>query len=548
MITVEAWASTDQARAEAMQPLVSRWQPRDQPIWSAHDASTTDGLTCAGYYGAVFDGRHVYGCPIRSHKDRTSVHGHVWRCDTHADFHDAAAWEAFDAGATDGLQTVCYYGAAFDGRHVIFAPRDDSNTYHSRVLRYDTQGSFKEQDAWSAFDAGLPHSAQGAAFDGKHVYFCPGYESRPGEQFSESHQSGMVLRMDTEAEFRDPASYQRFDTAQLGPEAVCFDGGAYDGRYVYLVPLVHGTVVRHDTQGDFDDASSWEAFDARPHGMGMNVGAVFDGRWLYFCAYGHSSMVRYDTRRPFTDAGSWERWDAAHTDGLDTGGFDGGFFDGRYVHFCPWTRQPPPGGSAFHCNFLRYDTTRSFDDAAAWSGYDASHTDGLRTVGYNAGAFDGRSFYAAPLYAGDGHDGDGDAFHGRVLRGDTIGGDGAFSLRYCDYGHNGGLCAAVPGPSFLINTDLGVRSIASHRPLAAGRHHLLGVYDGAMLQLWVDGELAAERQATGHVLETTVPVTTGSFSGGGASFDGQVEHSRVLSEALKPAAVAAAYVSFQQGG
>lgn len=527
-----------------MQPLVSQWRPLAEPSWSAFDATQTEGLVCAGYYGAVFDGRHIYNCPIRSHRDRSSVHGHVLRCDTHGDFHDAATWEAFDAGGTDGLNTVCYYGAAFDGRYVIFAPRDDSTGYHSRVLRYDTRGPFRERDAWSAHDADLPHSAQGAAFDGRHVYFCPGYESTPGQPLQEDQHSGTVLRMDTGADFHDPRSYRRFDTKVLGAQAVCFDGGAYDGRYVYFVPLLHGIVVRHDTQGDFEDADSWEAVDAKPHGLGLNVGAVFDGRWLYFCAYGHSSMVRYDTRRPFAAGDSWECWDAAATDGLDTGGFDGGFdggfFDGRYVHFCPWTRQSPPADSIYHCNFLRYDTTRAFGDAGAWSAHDAGNTDGLRSLGYNAGAFDGRFFYGAPLYDREG----GEAFHGKVLRCDTLGADGAFSLRYCDYGHNGGLCAAVPGPSFLVNTDAGVRSIASHHPLTGGRHHLLGTYDGNTLRLWIDGELVASREATGNLVATAVPVTTAEFSGGGARFGGDVERARVLHEALDRPALESTYRDF----
>lgn len=520
------------ASAEAMQPILSQWQPLSTPRFAAFDATTTQGLTTAGYYGAVFDGRHVYGCPIRSHADRGSVHGHVLRCDTHGDFHDPATWEAYDAGGTDGLNTVCYYGAAFDGRHVIFAPRDDSHGYHSRVLRYDTHGGFREADAWSAFDADLPHSAQGAAFDGQHVYFCPGYESVPGQPMTESVLSGKVLQMDTKAEFKEAASYRVFDTRVLGPEAVCFDGGAFDGRFIYFVPLLNGVVVRHDTQGDFDDAASWESFDARGCGMGMNVGAIFDGRWLYFCAYGHSSMVRYDTRASFTDPASWQRYEAANTSGFDTGGFDGGFFDGRFVTFCPWTRAVREGESMYHCNFLRFDTTCSFDDPKGWSGFDASHTDGLVSLGYNAGAFDGGAFYGAPLY-----DGKGDAYHGRMLRVDTIGERAAFSLRFCDYGHNGGLCAAVPGPSFLINTQGGVRSVATHRPLAAGRHHLVGIYDGDTLQLWIDGQLAAQRKARGALLAPDIPVTFGELSGGGARFDGQIERVRVLPRAWKAAQV-----------
>ena len=192
--------------------------------------------------------------------------------------------------------------------------------------------------------------------------------------------------------------------------------------------------------------------------MQMNVGAVFDGTFLYFCSYGHSLMIRYDTRRDFADASSWE------TCPLDVdGGYDGGFFDGRYVYFCPWTRGARAGRKIHHCHFLRYDTTTPFCDPQSWQTRDASATAGLHSVGYNAGAFDGRFFYAAPLL-----DGEGDKFHGRVLRCDALGTGGTFSLRYGDYGHNGGLCAAVPGPSFVVNTAQGARSIAAHRSLAPG--------------------------------------------------------------------------------
>ena len=528
-IAVEAWVRTSVDRTEAMQPLVSQWRPAETPVFSAYDATRTGGLLTAGHYGAVFDGRHVYYCPIRPFRRRDSVHGHVLRCDTHADFHDPAAWEAFDAGSTDGLTTVSYYGASFDGRHVIFTPREDLHGYHSRVLRFEAGRPFGDPASWSAHDAGLPVSGQGAATDGRYVYFPPGYESVPGRPFDESVPSGRVLRLDTHGEFRDPGSYQVFDTSRLSPQAVCFDGGAFDGRYIYLVPLIHGVVARHDTRGRFDDPAAWEVHDARPHGLGMNVGAVFDGRWLYFCSYGHSRMVRYDTTRPFADGNAWESWEAGGTDGLDTGGFDGGFFDGRYVYYCPWTRQAAPGEIPFHCNFLRYDTTRPFAAAASWSAYDASRTDGLHTVGYNAGAFDGRHFYGAPLF-----DGRGEAYHGRALRCDTLGRGGAFSLRYGDYGHNGGLCAAVPGPSFLINTEQGVRSVAAYRRLEPGAHHLAGIYDGRSLSLYVDGELAARRAASGRLVECDAEVTVGSLSGGSARFEGTVERARITPAAVTP--------------
>ena len=60
-ITVAATVHATEARCEAMQPVVSQWHPLSTPHFAAYDATATDGLICAGYYGAVFDGRHVYG-------------------------------------------------------------------------------------------------------------------------------------------------------------------------------------------------------------------------------------------------------------------------------------------------------------------------------------------------------------------------------------------------------------------------------------------------------------------------------------------------------
>ena len=127
------------------------------------------------------------------------------------------------------------------------------------------------------------------------------------------------------------------------------------------------------------------------------------------------------------------------------------------------------------------------------------------------------------------------------MRVDTLGENGAFSLRFCDYGHNGGLCAAVPGPSFLVNTEGGVRSVATHQPLPSGVHHLVGVYDGVSLQLWVNGQLLAQRAAQGHLLTPNLPVTLGQFDGGGARFGGQIEDVVVTPEAWTPAQIQQAF-------
>jgi hypothetical protein len=544
-LTVEAWAYAEESRAEALLPLVSKWAPRESMTaesFSAYDAGRTDGLDCFMYYGAVFDGRFVYFCPIRSKlRDRLSVHAHVLRYDTHKDFYSPQSWEAYDAGATDGLKTVCYYGAVFDGRYVFFTPRDEGTGYHSRVLRLDTTEAFKDPRSWQAFDAGLPHSKQSGAFDGRYIYFCPGYDGTTltGKTLAEDEGegSGQVLRFDTAGDFKNPSAYRVFDAKSVSPDAVCFDGAAFDGKYIYFAPLQRGGALRYDTTADFSAPSSWEFFDARPLGMKACVGVVFDGRHMYYVAYAHGTMLRFDTRLAFRDPTSWGTYDAAGTGGIDTGGFDGAFFDGRYIVFVPWIRTVAPGENKnrVHANFLRYDTQGLFNSPKSWDSYNAERTDGLVSRGYNGGAFDGRFFYGAPMYDGDSPD-----LHGRILRYDSTGKNGTFSLRWSDVGHNGGLCAAVPGPNFLVNTENGALSIAAHKALTPGWHHVAGVYDGRSIRLYIDGVLAAEREGSGRLARNTVDIEIGRIQQGVARFPGVVSEVRVSDVARSGAWIAAA--------
>ncbi len=511
-ITAEAWVYAGPYRAEAVMPLVAVWEPLSSfDTFSAHDAEGTDGLPSRGFFGAVFDGRYVYGCPSRTDQPFTAAHGGVLRFDTHGDFKDSSAYQTYDAGATDGLSTRGFYGGAFDGRYVYFNPRDDGGDKHSRFLRYDTRGDFKSATSWQAFDAEHAHTFQGCAFDGRYLYCCPGYTEVNGQDV----QSGALMRLDTQGDFKSRNSYQVFDTTVLGEQVLNYDGACYDGRHVYFAPLGGGQCLRHDPASEFGDPAGWETFDARAAcGMGSNVGAVFAGHHIYYCSYNNSTMVRYDTRGDFAEPGSWSAYEAADTEGLDTGGFDGGFFDGRYVYFIPFTRRATDDQSQFHGNYLRYDTAGAFEDAGSWSAADAAFVDGLHTTAFNGGATDGRYLYAAP-WRGDLDDG---RAHARILRYDTLGENGAFSLRYSDCGHNGGLCAAVPGPTFLVNTTVGVRGVSAHRTLEPGWHYLAGVYDGTAIQLVIDGEVVAQREATGAIQPTEVDVAIGHIAGGVGRF------------------------------
>ena len=553
-VTVEAWVHTDTSRAEALQALVSKWSLRaSMDAFESFDAGGVDGLNTRGFFGAVFDGRYVYFSPQYNGEER---HGNALRYDTHGGFDDPGSWAGYPAGDTSGLTTKGYYGAVFDGHYVYFVPRFDGEHHHSKLLRYDTREDFRCSESWDAFDVGEPVSHQSGAFDGRYIYFAPGYDE--GGTDSSSNRtvfveprgpSGKVLRYDTQGELTDPESYVTYDAGNTsGLNSKCYDGAVFDGRYVYFAPLDSiGIVLRCDTQGDFTAPESWVAWDASVtsgQAMGQCVGAIFDGRYVYFVPYANSVVVRYDTERVFDDPESWTAYDASDTSGLKTKGYDGAAFDGRYVYFIPfWEGEDPYSG--FHARLLRYDTQRPFADPAAWEAADGGRTSPPNPGGFNGGAFDGRYIYFSPWR----EDGDeGIVPHGKVLRYDTLDPDASFILKYMDCGHNGGLCAAVPGPSFSVNTAEGLRSVWANRNPGPGWHHLAGVYDGEYLTLYIDGVPVNRSECTGPVRTGAQDVVLGRISDGAGRFDGLISDVRISSIARSEGWIRTTYCNLKAPG
>jgi hypothetical protein len=88
-------------------------------------------------------------------------------------------------------------------------------------------------------------------------------------------------------------------------------------------------------------------------------GGVFDGRFVYFTPYQnstnttfpfHGRVLSYDTLSSFTNTASWRVFDAGSTSGLQTQGYIGAVSDGRYIYFAPFRY-----GTNFHGNVLRFD-------------------------------------------------------------------------------------------------------------------------------------------------------------------------------------------------
>jgi hypothetical protein len=332
--------------------------------WSTFDATTVNPRA-KGFYGAAFDGRYLYLVP---HKDSITgdFDGVVVRYDTHAIFGDGASWSTFDTTTVDP-NARGFIGATFDGRYVYLVPSS-----FTIATRYDTQASFTNAASWSTFDAASVGSDAsvssgaggyyGAAFDGRYVYLAP--------------SGTVVTRYDTTAAFADGASWSTFDTYYLFAGSTGFAGAAFDGRYLYLVPLSNfegffdGVVTRYDTTGSFTDMTAWSTFDtmkvdARARGFDD---AAFDGRYVYFVPVINGDydgvVTRYDTTAAFENIASWSTFDTTTMNG-DAKGFSSAVFDGQYVYFVPYiggsdsivtrfdARTPPvmPALPAWHGSF-----------------------------------------------------------------------------------------------------------------------------------------------------------------------------------------------------
>jgi hypothetical protein len=359
----------------------------DMTKWSSFDMTTVQAQA-NGFFGGAFDGRYVYFAPLIS---TAGFSGRIGRYDTQATFNTIPSWATFDTTTVNASATG-FFGAAFDGRYVYFTP---GKTSGSLVTRYDTQAAFGTGSSWATYDtvtvtAGA-NGFVGSVFDGRYVYFVP-FNNTGGPD-------GIVARYDTQATFTAGASWSSFDTTTVSAGANGFEGAVFDGRYVYLVPNSNGggpdgIVTRYDTQATFTTGASWATFGVttvNANATGFS-GAGFDGRYVYFVPYNNGGfdgvVARYDTQATFTTAASWSTFDVA-TVNAGSVGFRSAAFDGRYMYFVP------SYNTTFDGLVTRYDTLAGFTTTTSWTTFDMT-TVNAGAQGFAGAVFDGRYVYFVP--------------------------------------------------------------------------------------------------------------------------------------------------------
>jgi len=293
---------------------------------------------------AAFDGQNIYFAA--NYINGGFYTGSVSRYDPSSSFTSTKSWATFEV-TTVNTSAGGFSGAAFDGRYLYFVPNRNPGSYDGNVARYDTTAPFAGVGSWATFDVSTVNAVakgfHGAAFDGRYLYLVPGTDLS-----LIANPNTVVPRYDTTSDFTSPTSWTTFDltTANPGIAGGSYAGAAFDGRYVYLVPFNNGgsaysVVMRFDSTSTFGNSASWSTFDVsrvNPGAKGFQ-GAAFDGRYIYLVPSisppGYSGIVtRYDTTVAFESSASWDAFDLT-TVNPGAKGFEGAVFDGRYVYLVP---------------------------------------------------------------------------------------------------------------------------------------------------------------------------------------------------------------------
>lgn len=286
-----------------------------------------------------------------------------------------------------------YSAAVFDGRYLYMVPMAGQNI----VARFDTTLAFGVSQSYSFYDVSalnsLSNSFNGGAFDGTYVYYVPFTGGAAGTS------SGQITRYNTTSAFSSSFSYNFFNTASLQSNSVGFSGAVFDGRYIYFVPnrglrTTSGQVTRFDTISSFTSSSSYRFFDMATVQSNSTgfAGGIFDGRYIYYAP---------SSNRTGTYFGQITSFDTRlpFTSASSYSFFNTTTLQSNSKGF---SSQVTDGRYLYFMNIngqiTRYDTTLPFTNSLSYSFFNTT-TLQSNSTGFSLGAvFDGRHVYFIPSF------------------------------------------------------------------------------------------------------------------------------------------------------
>lgn len=162
--------------------------------------------------------------------------GQITRYDTTLSFTTASSYSIFNT-TTVNTNSKGFSGGVFDGRYIYLIPYNNGSPF-GQITRYDTTLSFTTAASYSVFDTATVNTNSkgfmGGVFDGRYIYLIPN---------NNSVAFGQITRYDTTLSFTSSTSYNFFDTATVNVNSIGFNGGVYDGKFLYLIPNTNGQVT-----------------------------------------------------------------------------------------------------------------------------------------------------------------------------------------------------------------------------------------------------------------------------------------------------------------
>ena len=242
---------------------------------------------------------------------------------------------------------------------------------------------------------------QGGVFDGRYVYFAPRAAYR-------DEPNAWFLRFDTRASFADPKAWTSLDTGAVGLSTMTFNGMAFDGRYVYYVPS-YASQPEPAVPAPSGQIARYDTLGAFSDPASWSqttvanppyAGAVFDGNFLYLVPANLGSVVARLDVRADFKTNSSWSYFDVWPVKLGARGFVGGVFDGRYLYLVPYINDSATTSGIV----VRFDTTADFASRASWSSFDMT-TVHPNAKGFSGGIFDGRYVYFVKAAFGSGETG-----------------------------------------------------------------------------------------------------------------------------------------------